>query len=251
MTEKSGAELILPDESNSDSKKVQVEQMFDRIAKKYDFLNHSLSMGIDRRWRKKAINAIAPIQPKKILDVATGTGDLAIQAARQLSPTEIIGVDISEGMMQEGRKKIEKEQLSDLITLQRGDSEQLPFCTGYFDAALCAFGVRNFENLKKGIGDMSRVIRPNGKIAIIELSQPTFFPIKQIYQLYFGHLLPLLGRLVSKDKRAYSYLPESVAAFPKKEAFCQILKEAGFQEVKAHPLTLGIATLFIGTKQSL
>jgi len=221
--------------------------MFDRIAGKYDFLNHFLSLGIDRGWRRKAINTLKPVSPKKILDVATGTGDLAIEALR-LQPEKVTGVDISEGMMEIGRKKIAAKGLSSKIDLQYGDSEALPFDAAYFDAITCAYGVRNFEHLELGLKDMYRVLRPGGRIAILEFSKPKNFPVKQLYNFYFRYILPVLGKTVSKDATAYTYLPESVAAFPEGNDFCQILKNCGFTDVHARPLTLGITTLYTAGK---
>lgn len=229
------------------SKKEQVAGMFDRIAGRYDFLNHFLSMGIDKGWRKKAIHTLSSIQPKKILDVATGTGDLAI-AALVLQPEHITGVDISEGMMEIGRKKLAEKGLTDKITLQYGDSEALPFEAHTFDAITCAYGVRNFEHLEKGLEQMGRVLRPGGRVAILEFSQPKKFPVKQLYRFYFRYILPFLGKRVSKDATAYTYLPESVAAFPEGPAFCKIMERSGFTQVKARPLTFGITTLYTGEK---
>jgi demethylmenaquinone methyltransferase/2-methoxy-6-polyprenyl-1,4-benzoquinol methylase len=238
---------VVPLPDSDLSKKEQVAGMFDRIAGRYDFLNHLLSMGIDKGWRKKAINTLREINPKKILDVATGTGDLAI-AALTLQPDHITGVDISEGMMEIGRKKLQDKNLDDKITLQYGDSEALPFEAGDFDAITCAYGVRNFEHLEKGLEQMSRVLRTGGRIAILEFSRPKKFPVKQLYHFYFRYILPTLGKTVSKDATAYTYLPESVAAFPEGAKFCAILEQCGFKEVKAHPLTFGITTLYTGKK---
>lgn len=238
---------VVPLPDSDLSKKEQVAGMFDRIAGRYDFLNHLLSMGIDKGWRKKAINTLRGINPKKILDVATGTGDLAI-AALTLQPDHITGVDISEGMMEIGRKKLKDKNLDDKITLQYGDSEALPFETGTFDAITCAYGVRNFEHLEKGLEQMSRVLRIGGRIAILEFSRPKKFPVKQLYHFYFRYILPTLGKTVSKDATAYTYLPESVAAFPEGAKFCTILEQCGFNEVKARPLTFGITTLYTGKK---
>lgn len=229
-------------------KKDQVAEMFDRISGKYDFLNHFLSLGIDKGWRKKAIQTLKDIHPKKILDIATGTGDLAI-AALSLNPEKVIGVDISEGMLAMGKKKIEEQNLSDKISLSYGDSEKLPFVAGDFDAITCAYGVRNFENLKPGLKEMHRVLRTGGKIAILEFSKPKKFPVKQFYAFYFRYILPSLGKMVSKDARAYTYLPESVAAFPEGAAFCGILEECGFSNAQQRPLTFGITTLYTAVKQ--
>lgn len=229
------------------SKKEQVADMFDRIAPKYDFLNHFFSLGIDKGWRKKAIKAISTIQPKHLLDVATGTGDFAI-AATSLQPTKIIGVDISEGMLEVGRKKIAAKNMSHVIDLQYGDSEQLPFNNEQFDAITCAYGVRNFEHLEAGLKEMQRVLRKGGKVAILEFSHPTAFPIKQLYKFYFRYIVPVLGKAVSKDDTAYSYLPASVAAFPEGKAFVQILNNCGFKNAQARPLTFGITTLYTAEK---
>lgn len=221
--------------------------MFNNIAGKYDFLNHTLSMGIDKGWRKKAIAAIQEVNPKKILDVATGTGDLAIAAAK-LQPDIIIGVDIAEQMLEVGRKKLIEQRLDQLISLNVGDSEQLPFEDNTFDAITCAYGVRNFENLEAGLKDMNRVMRTGGKVAILEFSRPKQFPVKQAYQFYFKHLLPLFGKMVSKHSSAYSYLHESAMAFPEGKDFCTILEHCGYKDAKARPLTFGITTLYTATK---
>jgi len=221
--------------------------MFNNIAGKYDFLNHFLSLGIDKGWRKKAIREIQAVHPKQILDVATGTGDLAI-AASQLKPEKITGVDIAEQMLEVGRKKIASQQLSGMITLQAGDSESMPFANNAFDAVTCAYGVRNFEHLEAGLKEMCRVMRPGGKLAILEFSHPKKFPIKQIYKFYFRYILPTLGKLVSKHSTAYTYLPESVMAFPEGKVFCETLAKCGFKDAKARPLTFGITTLYTATK---
>ena len=239
--------VVVPLPDSDLNKKQQVAGMFDRIAEKYDFLNHFLSMGIDKGWRKKAINTLSDIQPKEILDVATGTGDLAI-AALPLNPNKVIGVDISEGMLAIGKKKLIEQGLQDKIHLEYGDSENLPFETNRFDAITCAYGTRNFENLRAGIQEMNRVLRPGGKIAILEFSHPKQFPIKQLYSFYFRYILPTLGKTVSKDATAYTYLPESVAAFPEGGQFCKILEECGFKKAHARPLTLGITTLYTAIK---
>ncbi len=241
------AAKVLPDASSNLNKKAQVADMFNNIAGKYDFLNHFLSLGIDRGWRKKAIKEVAAIQPKSILDVATGTGDLAI-AAMKTNPDRIIGVDIAEQMLEIGRKKVADRQLDGKITLQLGDSEALPFQTGEFDVVMCAYGVRNFENLEAGLKEMSRVTRAGGKVVIQEFSHPRKFPVKQLYKFYFRYILPTLGRMVSKHSSAYTYLPESVRAFPEGKVFCQMLERCGFKSAKARPLTLGITTLYTAVK---
>jgi demethylmenaquinone methyltransferase/2-methoxy-6-polyprenyl-1,4-benzoquinol methylase len=238
---------VLPDAGSNLSKKEQVADMFNDIAGKYDFLNHFLSLGIDKGWRKKAIAEVKKVNPQTILDVATGTGDLAIAAAR-LQPKHITGVDIAEQMLEVGRKKLGDLGLSQIITLQTGDSEALPFATNSFDAVTCAYGVRNFETLDKGLAEMCRVMRPGGKLAILEFSKPKRFPVKQLYHFYFRYILPLLGKMVSRNSRAYTYLPESVMAFPEGKALCERLEKAGFKDAKARPLTLGITTLYTASK---
>lgn len=241
------AAQVLPDAGSNLNKKEQVADMFDSIAGKYDFLNHFLSMGIDKGWRRKAIKEIAAVKPQTILDIATGTGDLAI-AASKINPQEIVGVDISEGMLEVGRKKIKSLNLENIITLQKGDSEALGFESNSFDAITCAYGVRNFENLVAGLKEMNRVMKPGGKLAILEFSHPKQFPVKQLYQFYFKYILPTLGKMVSKHKSAYTYLPESVMAFPEGKRFCEILTDCGFKNAKARPLTLGITTLYTASK---
>ncbi len=238
---------VLPDAGSNLTKKAQVADMFNNIAGNYDFLNHFLSLGIDKGWRKKAIAEVAAIRPEKILDVATGTGDLAI-AALQARPKKIIGVDIADQMLEVGRKKIIAKNLSDTITLQHGDSESMPFESDSFDAVTCAYGVRNFEHLEAGLKEMNRVLRKGGKLVILEFSHPKKFPVKQVYRFYFRFVLPTLGKLVSKHSRAYTYLPESVMAFPEGDQFCSILSRCGFREAKARPLTFGITTLYTAVK---
>lgn len=229
------------------SKKEQVAEMFDNIAADYDFLNHFLSLGIDILWRRKAIRKLRPYQPKVILDVATGTGDFAIESLK-LNPERIVGVDISSQMIAVGNEKLKNKKLHPRVQLQLGDSENLPFEDHTFDAVTVAFGVRNFENLKRGLTEMLRVLKPGGKIAIIEFSQPTGTPFKQLYKLYFRHILPQLGKMVSKDSRAYTYLPESVDAFPYGRAFLDIMEDAGYTNVSVVSLTQGIASLYLASK---
>lgn len=238
---------VVPIPELDTSKKEQVAGMFDRIAHKYDFLNHFFSMGIDKGWRRKAIRNIATIQPKSILDVATGTGDFAIEALK-IEPEKITGIDISEGMLEIGRKKIKEAGYDKSIILEYGDSENLKYQDNTFDAITCGYGVRNFENLEEGLTQMCRVMRPGGKLAILEFSKPKKFPIKQLYNFYFRYIMPRMGKMVSKDATAYTYLPESVRAFPEGETFLDILKKCGFKEVKAQPLTFGITTLYTATK---
>jgi len=238
---------IVPDAASNLSKKDQVADMFNNIAGKYDFLNHFLSLGIDKGWRKKAIAEVAKVQPAKILDVATGTGDLAIAAAG-LKPQHITGIDIAEQMLEVGRKKIAALKLTNIIDLQTGDSEALPFDTNHFDAVMCAYGVRNFEHLEAGLKEMYRVMRTGGKLAILEFSHPKRFPVKQLYRFYFRYILPGLGKIVSKHSRAYTYLPESVMAFPEGKVFCEMLGKCGFKDAKARSLTFGITTLYTASK---
>ena len=238
---------VLPYKDKEGGKKQQVAEMFDNISPKYDFLNHFLSLGIDIRWRKKAVKLLEENQPRLILDVATGTGDFALEAMA-LGPDKIIGVDISEGMLDVGRKKMREKGLSDRIVLQSGDSEDLQFPEGTFDAVIVSFGVRNFENLKKGLAGMYRVLKPGGKVVILEFSKPKSFPFKQLYNFYFTYILPGIGRLVSKDQSAYTYLPESVQQFPDGKAFTEILDELGFTQTTCKPLTLGISSIYTGIK---
>lgn len=232
---------------NDSAKKEQVAEMFDNIANNYDFLNHFLSMGIDILWRKKAVRLLKPFAPKLILDVATGTGDFALESL-SLNPDKIIGVDISRDMVAVGLEKVKKRKLQNKIELKYGDSENLEFETNTFDALTVAFGVRNYENLEQGLSEMLRVIKPGGHVAIIEFSQPKKFPIKQIYNFYFKNILPGIGRIVSKDARAYTYLPESVGAFPHGNEFLKVLTKVGYNEVQAIPLTLGIASIYLASK---
>lgn len=231
-----------------ENKKNQVSKMFDNIAPWYDFLNHFLSLGIDITWRRQAIRTLKNLQPKLILDVATGTADLAIEAERQLSPDKIIGIDIANEMLEIGRQKLKKCQLTQKIELFLGDSENLSFPDNTFDAVTVAFGVRNFENLGKGLQEMHRVTRPGGMVVILEFSKPTLFPFKQLYNFYFRNLLPVIGRITSKDPKAYRYLYESVQAFPDGKDFVNVLEKTGFQSATYKPLTLGICTLYLAEK---
>lgn len=229
------------------SKKEEVAGMFDNIAGNYDFLNHFLSLGIDIIWRKKAVRMLKPFAPKQIVDIATGTGDFALETL-SLKPTRVVGVDISNGMLEVGRQKMTKKGVSDIVEMTYGDSENLPFEDHTFDALTVAFGVRNFQNLEAGLKEMSRVLKPGAPAAVIEFSTPQTFPIKQLYLFYFHKILPALGKLVSKDARAYTYLPESVEAFPYGDKFASIMKSCGFSEVKVVPLTFGIASIYFGKK---
>ncbi|WP_158858976.1 bifunctional demethylmenaquinone methyltransferase/2-methoxy-6-polyprenyl-1,4-benzoquinol methylase UbiE [Lunatibacter salilacus] len=238
---------VVPYKDKQEGKKEQVANMFNNISKKYDLLNHVLSLGIDITWRKKAIKMLKKDQPKLILDIATGTGDFAIEALA-LNPDKVIGVDISEGMLAEGRKKLKKRKLDNRIELQLGDSEKLLFEENKFDAVIVSFGVRNFENLEKGLSDMYRVLKPGGKTVIVEFSKPKKFPMKQAYNVYFKYILPQIGKVVSKDNAAYTYLPESVQAFPDGDDFLRILEKVGFKKTTCKLLTFGISSIYIGEK---
>ena len=234
---------------NEDEKKsIQVERMFDNIAPAYDQLNHTLSWGIDKSWRKKAINWLKPFRPQRMMDVATGTGDFAIQACRVLNPKELIGTDISEGMMNVGRQKVKAAGLQERISFAKEDCTALTFPDNRFDAITVAFGVRNFEDLDKGLREMHRVLDTNGKLVILELSEPEWFPMKQLYALYSKVVIPTLGKLLSKDRSAYTYLPQSIKAFPQGEVMREIILKAGFSEANFKRLTLGICTLYTATK---
>jgi demethylmenaquinone methyltransferase / 2-methoxy-6-polyprenyl-1,4-benzoquinol methylase len=224
-----------------------VEQMFDTIAPKYDLLNNLLSFGIDKIWRKKLVNELRDNNPTAILDVATGTADVALELVN-LYPKQIIGIDISAEMLEIGRKKVEAKNLSGIITLQQADSENLPFESNMFDAVSVAYGVRNFENLEKGLSELYRVLRKGGKLVVLEFSHPQNFPVKQLYKFYFTEICPLIGRLVSKDKRAYSYLHESVMRFPQGEEFLKLLKNTGFENTKCKRLTFGISSIYTAIK---
>lgn len=239
---------VVPYKNNTLGKKKQVALMFDNISPKYDLLNHLLSFGIDRIWRRKAINLLKSHHPEQILDVATGTGDFAIQALK-LNPVSIKGIDISEGMINQGQKKIMERKLGNKIELMLGDSENLPFKDNKFSAVIVAFGVRNFENLNKGLSEMYRVLNKNGKVVILEFSKPSKFPFKQVYNLYFKYILPIVGKMVSRDHSAYTYLPESVQVFPEGDDFLTILSNIGFKEVRCIPLTFGISSIYTGTKE--
>jgi demethylmenaquinone methyltransferase/2-methoxy-6-polyprenyl-1,4-benzoquinol methylase len=229
------------------SKKDEVAEMFNNISKRYDFLNHFLTLGIDRIWRKKAVRLLKDIKPKRILDLATGTGDFAI-ALLKLNPSEIIGMDISEGMLNVGRDKMRKNGLDGLISMLNGDSENLPFEDNYFDALTVGFGVRNYENLKIGLAEMLRVVRKEGKIVILEFSKPKHFPVKQYYSFHSKYIIPFFGKRISKDEKAYAYLPESVAAFPEGRDFERILEDSGYRNVSSKLLAGGIATIYCGIK---
>ncbi len=232
---------------NTPGKKQKVEKMFNDIAPKYDLLNHVLSGGIDIVWRKQVRKLLEPLQPKQILDVATGTGDLAIELAK-LDPKKIVGLDIAAQMLQVGEVKIKKLKLDHVIRMVHGDSAKIPFSDNSFDAITVAFGVRNFENLQKGLQQMHRVLKPKGRVVVLEFSKPNQFFFKQLYQFYFKYILPLVGRTISKHKEAYTYLPDSVSKFAEGQAFLDQMAMAGFHENKQKRLTMGIATLYWGTK---
>ena len=243
---------VVPYKDKDTSKREQVAEMFDTISPKYDLLNHVLSGGIDILWRKRAIRELRAsktpaFSPKTILDIATGTGDFAIEALA-LKPEKVIGVDISEGMLNIGRQKMKVRGLDHIIEMRSGDSERLPFKDNEFDAVIVSFGVRNFENLLKGLTDMHRVIRPGGVCVVLEFSNPRQFPFKQLYNFYSRTILPLIGRVVSKDASAYTYLPESVQAFPDGSDFLRIYQTAGFINTKWIPLTFGVASIYVGHK---
>lgn len=234
--------------SKDGKKSEQVEQMFDNIAPAYDKLNHTLSMGIDRNWRKKAIRTLQSFHPRRMMDVATGTGDFAILACQELQPDSLIGTDISEGMMNVGREKVKQAQLSDKITFAREDCTCLSFADHSFDAITVAFGIRNFDNLDKGLSEMCRVLTPGGHLVILELTTPDRFPMKQLFRIYSKCVIPMLGKLISKDHSAYTYLPESIRAFPQGEVMQGVIRQAGFSEVRFKRLTFGICTLYVATK---
>lgn len=238
---------VKPYGSSDKSKKEEVAEMFNKVSKRYDFLNHFLSVGIDRIWRRKAINMLKEIKPQRILDLASGTGDFAIEALR-LNPTEIIGMDISEGMLAVGREKMKKKGVDSIVSMRLGDSEDLPFEDNYFDALTVGFGVRNYENLEKGLSEMLRVVRPGGKLIVLEFSKPKKFPVKHYYAFHSKYIIPFFGKRISKDDKAYAYLPESIAAFPEGKDFTDILTKLGYQSVGSKLVSGGIATIYFGTK---
>jgi demethylmenaquinone methyltransferase / 2-methoxy-6-polyprenyl-1,4-benzoquinol methylase len=236
---------VTPYNSN-ERKKEQVANMFNNVADTYDFLNHFFSLGIDKLWRKKLLNLISKEQPIKLLDVATGTGDLAI-AESVIPNIQITGIDISEGMLEVGKAKVKQKQINN-IQLQLGDSENIEFATDSFDAVSVAFGVRNFENLEKGLLEMQRVLKPGKKLFVLEFSKPSNFIFRSIYYLYFFYILPFVGRIVSKDSSAYSYLPESVKNFPSGKEFVEVLQKCNFKGIKCKTLFFGISSIYIATK---
>ena len=240
-------EEIKPYEQTAE-KASQVEQMFDNIAPTYDKLNHRLSWDIDRGWRRKAISQLAPHSPKTMLDIATGTGDFAILAAQQLHPNQLIGADISEGMMDIGRQKVRQAGLSDIISFAKEDCLNLSYQDGTFDAVTAAFGIRNFADLDRGLSEMCRVLKKGGHLSIVELTTPVKFPMKQLFKIYSHTVLPLYGRIISKDSSAYSYLTRTIEAFPQGELMVEILKKAGFSDASFKRLTFGICTMYFATK---
>ncbi|RAJ10804.1 demethylmenaquinone methyltransferase/2-methoxy-6-polyprenyl-1,4-benzoquinol methylase [Chitinophaga skermanii] len=248
MSEKETVQKIVPFKASNLSKKEQIAHMFNDIAPRYDFLNRFMSLRIDVLWRKSALKRLKRDQPKKMLDVATGTGDFAIMANKILNPDSIIGIDISTGMLEVGKQKIEKLGLTNKITLQQGDSETISFPDQTFDAITVAYGVRNFEHLEKGLGEMLRVLKPGGKLVILEFSNPTAFPIKQLYNFYFRYITPHIGKMVAKSQEAYTYLPDSVRAFPQGKEMCDILTNTGFQAVTCKTLTFGISSVYFATR---
>ena len=238
---------VKPYNQANKSKKQEVAEMFDNISDRYDFLNHFLSLGIDKIWRRKAIKELRSLQPKKIIDIATGTGDFAI-ASLKLNPEEVIGLDISAGMLAVGEQKMIKKKVNAIIKMQLGDSENIPYDSDYFDALTVGFGVRNFENLELGLTEMLRVLKPGGKAVILEFSKPKRFPIKQIFGFYSRYFIPFFGKRISKDAKAYSYLPESVAAFPEGKDFEDILRKVGYKNIESTLVSGGIATIYAGIK---
>jgi len=238
-----------PYKDQKTGKKEQVTLMFNNIARRYDFLNHFLSLGIDKIWRKKAIKTLSNLKQKSfLLDIACGTGDLAIEALK-LNPGHIMGIDISDEMLKIGTNKVEQIGASQIITLQNGDAENMAFKDNSFDAITVAFGVRNFEDLSKGLSEMWRVLKPGGHVVVLEFSKPHLFPVKQIYQFYFNVILPVIGKIFSKDQTAYSYLPQSVNRFPEREDFIQKMEDAGFLQCFYRTLTFGIATIYYAGKK--
>ena len=239
---------VTPYPKASGPKREQVETMFNHIAPTYDRLNHTLSLGIDRRWRSKAVDALKPFAPSSILDIATGTGDFAILTTRRIDPDRIIGVDISEGMMEIAQEKVKKEGLDNVIYFMKDDCTALSFDDNNFDAVTVAYGARNFEDLEAGLREMHRVLKPGGHLMLVELTTPPRFPMKQLFSFYAHTVMPLVGRLVSHDDSAYTYLPQSMEAFPQAEVLVPLLKHCGFSEVKFKRFTFGLSTMYLATK---
>jgi demethylmenaquinone methyltransferase/2-methoxy-6-polyprenyl-1,4-benzoquinol methylase len=241
-----GQEVIKP--YGEGEKAQQVEQMFDHIAPSYDKLNHRLSWNIDKGWRRKAIRQLAPYKPQALLDIATGTGDFAILAAEMLKPTRLVGADISEGMMEIGRQKVREKGLDSIISFEKEDCLALSYPDTTFDAVTAAFGIRNFADLDAGLREMCRVLKPGGHLSIVELTSPVSFPMKQLFHIYSHTVLPVYGRLISKDTSAYSYLTKTIEAFPQGERMTEILHKAGFSEARFQRLTFGICTMYFAMK---
>lgn len=232
----------------SGEKRAQVEQMFDSIAPTYDRLNHTLSLGIDRRWRRAAVDKLGEKHPREILDIATGTGDFAILCANRIQPQHITGADISEGMMAVAREKVKQKGLEEVISFDYQDCTALTYPNDSFDAVTASYGVRNFENLEAGLREMHRVIRPGGHLLIVELSVPKYFPMRQLFWIYSHVVMPIVGRLISGDDSAYTYLPRSMEAFPQAEEMEQMLKRCGFAQVEWKRFTFGLSTMYLATK---
>lgn len=238
---------VKPIQSSTTGKKQQVEEMFDSISKRYDFLNHFLSLGIDKGWRRRAVNELKELHPSHILDMATGTADLAIECLK-LNPKKVTGIDLSEGMLSIGREKIIAKKYNQVIELIKGDSEKILYPDNTFDACTVGFGVRNFENLEQGLQEIYRVLKPGAKLVVLEFSKPKKFPVKNLYNFYFNTILPFWGRYISKSNNAYSYLPESVKHFPDGEAFLNKLSSTGFKQTNSQLLTFGICSIYTGIK---
>lgn len=239
---------VVPFKTSEEGKKEQVRKMFDKIAFRYDFLNRFLSLGIDKSWRRKTLKMLAGLAPERILDVATGTADLAIMAARMLHPKKVTGIDISEGMLELGRKKVKEAGLQSAINLQTGDSEAISFTDNSFDAVTVAFGVRNFENLEQGLSEIKRVLRPGGRLVVLEATKPSSPVIKQLYKVYMKCIATPAGKWFSKDRDAYQYLNDSVKYFPEKKEFVQILNQLGYRNAFYKTMTLGTCTIYCAEK---
>lgn len=234
--------------SEEGEKKQQVSEMFDKIASRYDFMNRFLSAGTDVSWRRKAINSMKEDKPQVILDIATGTGDMAIMAARMLKPSKIVGIDISEGMLEFGRQKVEKQGLNSIIELQKGDGETINFPANTFDAGMVAFGVRNFEHLEQGMRDINRVLKPGAKLVVLEFSKPKIPGLRNLYNLYMGVIAPQIAKWFRQNKQAYQYLNKSAKAFPDRQKFIEVLNKTGYTDTSFKPLSLGICCIYSGRK---